>query len=221
MLHRGGAAVDCRAGNVWRVTTEQDRWNAAYGEGDRTRSWYQPDAAVSLDLIASGGGVDRSVVDIGGGASVLVDDLLAAGYRDVTVLDISAAGLDLARARLGPAANGVTWTVADLLTWSPDRTFDVWHEPAELHILTEPDELEAYRAALASASHPGTEVVIGAFGLAGPEQCSGLRVRRYDAQGLAGVLGEGFQLQASFTHVHTTPAGGKQEFQWARFQRVG
>ncbi|MDQ1307603.1 MAG: hypothetical protein QG671_3436, partial [Actinomycetota bacterium] len=97
--------------------TGQDRWNAAYAEGDRTRSWYQPEADVSLDLIASGGGVDRSVVDVGGGASVLVDDLL----------------------------------VADLLTWSPDRTFDVWHDRAVLHFLTEPDQIEAYRAALSSA----------------------------------------------------------------------
>lgn len=167
--------------------TEQDRWNAAYAEGDRTRSWYQPEADVSLDLIASGGGVDRSVVDVGGGASVLVDDLL----------------------------------VADLLTWSPDRTFDVWHDRAVLHFLTEPDQIEAYRAALSSATHPGTAVVIGAFGLAGPEQCSGLRVQRYSAAGLAAVLGPGFRLLQSFTQVHTTPAGGPQQFQWARFERTG
>lgn len=221
MCHRGSAAVVVRPGNVRRVMTEQDRWNAAYAEGDRTRSWYQPEADVSLDLIASGGGVDRSVVDVGGGASVLVDDLLVAGYRDLTVLDISTAALDLARARLGPAADEVTWLVADLLTWSPDRTFDVWHDRAVLHFLTEPDQIEAYRAALSSATHPGTAVVIGAFGLAGPEQCSGLRVQRYSAAGLAAVLGTGFRLLQSFTQVHTTPAGGPQQFQWARFERTG
>ncbi len=173
-----------------------------------------------MSLIRATGGAERSVVDVGGGASVLVDDLLAAGYRDLTVLDISAAGLDLARGRLGPAADEVDWVVADLTSWDPNRTFDVWHDRAVLHFLTDPDQCEAYRRTLLSASHPGTGVVIGTFGLQGPEQCSGLRVRRYDAAGLAQLLGAEFQLQSAFTQLHTTPAGGTQEFQWARFLRV-
>jgi hypothetical protein len=204
---------------VSRVTTEQDRWNAAYGEGDRTRSWYQAEARVSLELIQVAGGVDRSVVDVGGGASVLVDELLAAGYRDVTVVDISAIGLDLARSRLGPSADEVTWSVTDLLTWSPARTFDVWHDRAVLHFLTRAGEVERYREVLLSATHPGSEVVIGTFGLSGPEQCSGLPVQRYNSDGLAGALGIGFELLQSFTQVHTTPAGGQQAFQWVRFLR--
>jgi len=191
-----------------------NHWNNAYAEGGRDRSWYQDHASTSMELIQQSGSEKRSIIDIGGGASTLVDGLLTAGYDDIAVLDIAPAGLDAARTRLGDRALTVDWLVADLLTWQPPRTFDIWHDRAVLHFLTTPEGRAAYRDVMLAATHPGSRVVIGVFGVDGPTSCSGLPVQRYDAAALADVLGPEFATIDTRTERHVTPSGSVQHFQW-------
>ncbi|MGQ0464955.1 MAG: class I SAM-dependent methyltransferase [Sporichthyaceae bacterium] len=197
-------------------------WDDAYrSRGEDGVSWFRTDAAASLralDLL--GVGADASVVDVGGGASVLVDVLLDRGHRDVTVLDLSAVALAAARERLGAAGEGVQWLTEDLLAWRPSRHWDVWHDRAVFHFLVEPDARRRYVEALRAATTPGARVVLATFALDGPTQCSGLDVARYDAAGLAAELGPEFALTASFAEEHATPWGSAQAFTWAGFARI-
>jgi trans-aconitate methyltransferase len=172
-----------------------------------------------MELISQESTRDAAVIDIGGGASTLVDDLLAAGYHDVSVLDIAATGMEISQARLGAAAAGANWIVADLLAWQPPRRYDVWHDRAVLHFLTEPDDQDQYRRTLLSATHPGSVAVIGVFGPDGPQQCSGLAVRRYGEAEITELLGESFIVTGSFTRDHTTPNSGTQQFTWTTATR--
>jgi trans-aconitate methyltransferase len=197
-----------------------EHWDEAYAAGDTGKSWYQQSAPLSARLIAAGGAPTDAVIDIGGGASTLVDGLLDGGYSDVTVLDVSTVGIDLARARLGDAADLVTWVVGDLLAWRPQRQYDVWHDRAVLHFLTDPADRLAYRDLLDAATAPGSRVVLGGFAPDGPESCSGLAVHRADAAGLLATLGEGFVAAEELTQEHRTPAGAVQHFQWVRAIRV-
>lgn len=197
-------------------------WDTAYAQGDKTRSWYQDQAVRSLELIENGT-PDRSspVVDVGGGASTLVDGLLGAGYRDVTVTDISAAGLAIARQRLSAVqeSRSVAWLVQDLRSWSPERQYAVWHDRAVLHFMTTAADRAAYRRCLLAGTGMGSLVVIAAFGPEGPQQCSGLPVVRYDAARLAELLGPEFQVESAELKDHRTPAGGTQSFLWATARR--
>ena len=161
-----------------------------------TVSWYQSEPTGSLELLdALEVTAGARVVDVGGGASVLVDRLLARGFTDLTVLDIAEPALATGRARVGAGAP-VTWVAADVLTWVPIRHYDVWHDRAVLHFLSG-DEVNTYRATLERAVTPGGAVVLATFALDGPEYCSGLPVTRYDDDGLAAVLGEGFEVVAA------------------------
>jgi len=182
-------------------------------------SWYQAEPTVSVELIDALG-VDRAegVVDVGGGASVLVDRLIDRGYADVAVVDIAGAALAAGRARVGADAP-VDWVVADVLTWAPGRRYDLWHDRAVLHFLAG-DEVAGYRATLERVLAPGGAVVLGAFAPDGPDSCSGLAVTRYDADGLAGVLGTGFEVVASRREVHVTPSGVSQPFTWVAARRL-
>jgi len=184
-------------------------------------SWFEPDAATSLDLIL---GAARppgaAIIDVGGGASVLVDGLLAAGFRDVTVLDVSAAALAVSQARLGREAAGVHWIAADVLTGDlAPRRFDLWHDRAVFHFLTEPHDRARYVDVLADALRPGGHAVMATFASDGPERCSGLPVARYDATGLADALGPTFQLVRHQRAVHATPGGATQAFLYAVLRR--
>lgn len=191
-------------------------WDAAYAQGDSTRSWYQEQATVSLGLIRSVvPPPDASIVDVGGGASTLVDGLLAAGFRDLTVTDVSATGLAIARQRIGPRGGVVHWSVDDVREWRPDRPYDVWHDRAVLHFMVADEDRLAYRRTLLAATHPGSVVIIGVFGPEGPTQCSGLPVLRYDVDQLAALLGSDFTVTDWFVREHTTPSGGNQQFLWA------
>lgn len=195
-------------------------WDQAYEQGDTTRSWYQPQARESLALIDTTGlARDGSVVDIGGGASALVDGLLARGHRDVTVVDVSAAGMDIARARLGADGDGVTWVVTDLLDWRPARTFDLWHDRAVLHFLTADGDRRAYAQLAARTVAPGGWIVIGGFAPDGPTSCSGLPVRGASGDELAALLGPAFTPVSERTAVHVTPGGNEQRFAWLVAQR--
>lgn len=190
-------------------------WDAAYAQGDTTRGWYQAQARASIRMLRDADVTSASsLVDIGGGASVLVDDLLDAGFDDITVLDHSPVGLDIARARLGARAADVTWIVHDLLTWTPPRRFDVWHDRAVLHFLLDDDAQIRYADVLRSATHPGSIAIIGVFGPTGPEMCSGLPVHRYDALALDDLLGSDFTRIAANEDVHVKPDGSTQDYLW-------
>lgn len=177
-------------------------------------SWYQPHAALSLELIRRmAAGAGTRVIDVGGGASTLVDDLLAHGLEEVTVLDISAAALDVARKRLGPAATRVRWIAGDItgVRLEP-AAYDIWHDRAVFHFLTEPADRAAYVAQVRRAVRPGGHVIVAAFGPEGPEQCSGLPVMRYAPGGLHAQFGQSFELVEHLTEAHRTPGGAVQQF---------
>ncbi len=159
-------------------------------------SWFQESPAPSLDLIRSPWArpTGTSIIDVGGGASRLVDALFDEGFDRLTVLDLSEQALAASKARLGAAANKVRWLVADVTTWEPAETYDLWHDRAAFHFLTEAADRAAYASARRKAVRPGGHVIIGTFALDGPERCSGLPVQRHDAASIAAVLGDDFEL---------------------------
>ncbi len=182
-------------------------------------SWYCPRLESSLALIDRAG-VDcgEEVIDIGGGASTLVDDLVKRGYGRITVLDVSPAALEVPKARLGLRARGVAWLAADILDVDlGEARFGLWHDRAVFHFLIQKHDREIYLAALRRAIKPGGQVVMGVFGADGPMKCSGLDAMRYDAAALHTELGDSFALLESRIEVHTTPSGGRQQFQFCRF----
>lgn len=194
-----------------------DHWEAAWADPPTAKSWYQPRPEVSLRLLADH--APGSVVDVGGGASTLVDGLLDDGRTDLTVLDISPRALAAARERLGARADAVTWQVADLRSWEPTRTFDAWHDRAVFHFLVNPEERAAYRWALARALRPGGVAVVATFADDGPDRCSGLPTTRWDAADLAVALGDDLDLLHTEREHHRTPAGGDQAFRYVVLRR--
>ncbi len=194
----------------------QPHWDRVY----RTKppegvSWFRPHLETSLALInqATGGDRSASIIDVGGGAATLVDDLLARGYQKVTVLDISQAALDIAKKRVGRAAESVQWLRADVTEASfPEGSYDVWHDRAVFHFLTTLEDRTAYVRNVASAVKLGGHVIVSTFGPAGPAKCSGLDVMRYDAQGLHAEFGPRFRLVQSLQELHNTPSGTTQQF---------
>jgi trans-aconitate methyltransferase len=161
-----------------------------------------------------------SIIDIGGGASRLIDRLLDEGFKTITVLDLSERALTTSKARLGARGAHVQWVVADITTWEPSQIYDVWHDRAALHFLTDPKDRAAYAERVLRAVRPGGYVIIGTFAPDGPERCSGLPVVRYDAATLGELLGHSFELIESKRHDHQTPAGAIQRFQFSRFRRI-
>ena len=189
-------------------------WESIYASRDPTLlSWYQSRPVVSLELIRLLDiPRDAAVIDVGGGASSLVDELSAAGYTDLTVLDIAATALQAARSRAGEAA--ASWLCADLLTWSPDRSYDLWHDRAVLHFLVDAADRRRYVATLRAALYDGGNAIIATFAPGAPDHCSGLPVQRYDAGALQELLGSDFELVDTRDEVHHTPAGVAQPFTW-------
>lgn len=191
-------------------------WDTAYAQGDTTRGWYQSQASVSMGLLRQAGiALDASILDIGAGASVFVDDLLAAGFSDVTVLDQSPIGLQIAQERLADRADDVTWIVDDLRQWSPPRRFDVWHDRAVAHFLLEDTDRQAYRRTLMAATHIGSHVIIGVFGPQGPTMCAGLPVRRHTIDDVSALLGPAFEITSTATIDHVRPDGDTQQYLWS------
>jgi len=203
-------------------SNRQDHWEHVYQtKGEREVSWFQESPAPSLELIALADATPSSaIVDIGGGASRLVDSLLAQGYRDVTVLDLSSAALATARERLGRDADRVHWIVADVTTWQPSERYEVWHDRAAFHFLNAPEERAAYVGCLRQALKLGGYAIIGTFALDGPEKCSGLPVTRHSSETIGELLGPGFKLLDSRRHQHTTPWQSVQNFQFSTFVRI-
>lgn len=214
-------------------------WNGRYDQiGATAVSWYQPTPTVSLQLLdLLGTEPSDSVIDVGGGASTLVDNLVRRGHRDLAVLDVSAVALAVARDRLraaaaddGPAVGSdaatqqpevrVDWIEHDLLTWTPARRWDVWHDRAVLHFLVDETERRAYLELVRRAVRPGGAVVIGTFATDGPTHCSALPVRRYDAAELRSLFGD-CEIVHEMRAVHLTPNDAEQPFQWVALRLPG
>jgi trans-aconitate methyltransferase len=205
--------------------TAEDRkshWERVYATKAETEvSWFQADPAPSLEALArTGANRSSPIIDVGGGTSRLVDRLIHQGYEDVTVLDVSAAAIAAAKARLSGAARKVHWLVADVAEWAPKRRYDIWHDRAAFHFLVDPADQAAYVERLCDALRPGGHAIIATFAPDGPEKCSGLPVMRYDGQTLAAALGTAFALVETRRHDHVTPAGAVQRFQFSAFRRV-
>ncbi|MCC6949016.1 MAG: class I SAM-dependent methyltransferase [Bradyrhizobiaceae bacterium] len=200
----------------------RQHWDRVYGEkAGHEVSWFQAEPVTSLEFIRHCGGTKHSaIIDVGGGDSRLVDHLVADGFVDVTVLDLSAHAIARSKQRLGAAAERVHWITADITRWTPARRYRLWHDRAVLHFLTERKDREAYVRALSAAVEPGGCVVISTFALDGPERCSGLPVRRYSEEMLAEELGPAFELVEAACDDHCTPGGAVQPFQFSRFTRL-
>jgi SAM-dependent methyltransferase len=201
----------------------RQHWENVYATKPIDRvSWFQPHAGRSLQRIRDTGVAKSApIVDIGGGASVLVDDLLADGYSNVSVLDISANALAHARRRLGGRAAEVRWIESDVLEAAlPERSFEIWHDRAAFHFLTSAQDRSTYRRAASHALRPGGYLLLATFASDGPERCSGLPVVRYDGPALHAELGEDFELVHHETESHRTPSGTEQRFLLATFRKI-
>jgi SAM-dependent methyltransferase len=199
----------------------QEHWNGIFTtKAEDAVSWFQATPETSLRLIrACNLPKDANILDVGAGASHLPDALLEEGFTDIAVLDVSAAALAKTKARLGDKGAAIRFIVADLASWKPDLTVDLWHDRAVLHFLTEERDRLAYADALRCAVRPGGFVLISGFALRGPERCSGLPVVRVAPNTLATLLGPNFDLLDAFEEDHPTPSGGRQRFVFTRFHR--
>ena len=203
------------------MTAGASHWEHVYrNKASDDVSWFQHDPRPSLDALKFRGPDHQSLIDVGGGASRLVDTLDAQGWHDLTVLDISGAALAQARARMGARAANVRWIVADLTAWQPDRTYDVWHDRAVFHFLTDSGQRAAYLGALKRVLCPGGLAIVATFAPDGPDKCSGLPVCKYDAQTMGAELGPAFRLLHTFREVHRTPGGVPQPFCWCVFEHA-
>ncbi|MGM0413056.1 MAG: class I SAM-dependent methyltransferase [Pseudomonadota bacterium] len=200
----------------------RDHWEEVYaGRSPLEVSWYQREPTTSLDLIeAAGTPKHAGIVDVGGGASTLVDHLLGRGFTDLTVMDLAGRALAAAEERLGERGEEVDWLEADVTAWQPARQYALWHDRAVFHFLVDPTDRARYRATAEAALPSGAHLIIATFAPEGPEKCSGLPVARYDAPALATELGEGFHRLESRHETHQTPGGAEQAFGFHLFQRV-
>lgn len=202
----------------------KSHWENVYSAKETTAvSWYQQHAECSLALVRNTGmGKPAAIIDVGGGASTLVDDLLADGYSDVTVLDLSAAALATAKQRLGARAAQVQWLEADVTDAGlSSQRYDVWHDRAVFHFLTEPQQRQAYVETVFRAVKPGGHVIVATFAEDGPAQCSGLPVMRYAASELHAQFGEAFTLVKHVKESHHTPTGNVQQFVYCYCRIIG
>ena len=194
---------------------EKEHWEKVYStKAVDEVSWFQKHAEISIRLIrASGASTESSIIDVGGGASVLADDLLKQGYRNISVLDLSGAALEKAKARLNEKSSAIRWIEANVLEYAFERhEFDVWHDRAVFHFLTSKHERDAYVSAVMRAVKPGGNVIVATFAEDGPTSCSGLPVMRYSSDELHAEFGDSFQLLGHEKEVHHTPGGKDQKF---------
>jgi SAM-dependent methyltransferase len=204
------------------MSTASVHWERVY---DRKRpeevSWYEPRPEHSLALIQSARlPRDASLLDVGGGASGLARELLAAGYTDISVADISSAALKRSAAALGDQADRVVWIETDLRNHRFTRQYDLWHDRALFHFMVEEADQGAYLQVLRAALRTGGHLILATFGPEGPNRCSGLPVSRYGTAGLLAAVGDGFELLSASLHEHPTPAGATQQFHYAHLIRV-
>lgn len=207
------------------MTDEQKHWNGVYeARPEDELTWFEATPEVSLDLVRTYLKPGNAYIDIGGGASRLVDALLEAGLSPLTVLDLSGASLTVSKQRLGPQSDHVTWIEADITTWQPERDYAVWHDRAVFHFLTGAEDRAGYARALSDALRPGGIAIIATFADDGPEMCSGLPVVRYApealAQELEDLLPGQFEMRDARRHMHITPKGNRQSFQYSVFRKT-
>lgn len=205
--------------------TEVDRknhWQTIYEQKQSSEvSWFQTNPVVSMQLIANCGlGNSDPIIDVGGGASVLIDHLLEQGYTQLSVLDISAAALATSQKRLGDKANTVAWIESDITSYRPDSQFALWHDRAVFHFLTDATDRHSYVTALKHALPVNGHLIIASFAIGGPEKCSGLPIVQYNASKLVAELGPGFKLIEERTEKHITPAQREQAFAYFHFVRI-
>jgi len=204
----------------------KDHWEHIYSDKEPTQvSWFQQYPENSLNLIKATG-VEKSarIIDIGGGASTLVDFLLAAGYQNISVLDIAHSAIAQAKDRLGRSkikwADKINWIEQDITKFIVKQPFDVWHDRAVFHFLTDADDRKSYLKIMADALAPGAHAIIATFNLDGPEKCSGLDIVQYSPETLSAIFSECFLLIETSTEQHVTPSGAQQSFVYCRFVRV-
>ncbi|KZK92885.1 Trans-aconitate 2-methyltransferase [Pseudovibrio sp. Ad5] len=200
-------------------------WNAVYdAREEEYLTWYETQPTLSYQLVTQHLKLGETFIDVGGGASKLISILHAAGYGPLAVLDISSVVLEAGKERLGGVADDVEWINADITTWTPEKTYQVWHDRAVFHFLTEIEDQKAYINALVKAVPVGGTAIISSFAEDGPEKCSGLPVQRYTSRTLAAklqALAPGvFALTDAQTHTHITPKKNQQNFQTSVFERV-
>lgn len=194
-------------------------WDRVYAQRNPTSlSWYQAVPKVSLELVELLAAPTHSAVVDAGGTSALVGALLERGFDDLTIVDVSESALDASRNRLGVDSR-VTWVHADLLTWQPERQFDLWHDRAVFHFLATPVERDRYMRLLSEVTRPGAAVIIGTFAPTAPDYCSGLPVSRFSVEELGPCLGDAFELVATQNETHITPNGAVQPFSWVAARR--
>jgi len=201
----------------------RDHWQRVYEEKDSEKvSWYRPHLDTSLEWIEAGGvPASARIIDVGGGAATLVDDLLERGFESITVLDVSAEALAVAKRRLGDRAAGATWIAGDVTEVDlGEASYDLWHDRAVLHFLTDEDDRRKYARALRRALAPSGHAILAAFAPHGPEKCSDLPVRRYDTADFVDLVGEGFTLRAETIETHVTPSGNEQPFAYCWLERA-
>jgi SAM-dependent methyltransferase len=203
------------------VAGDRAHWEGSYAQRAPDQvSWYEPLPKRSLELIqATGLGHDASILDVGGGASSLAARLLAIGYTDLTVADISTTALAHAQAELGSSAAQITWIEADIRTHDFGRRYDLWHDRAVFHFMVDAADRNRYLDVLRKTLKPGGHLVLATFGPQGPTECSGLPVDRYGADDVQQILGDDFTLLSSSIVVHRTPSGRSQQFQYAHLLR--
>ena len=197
------------------MNKQQEHWEKVYQtKAPDAVSWFQEHATRSLEIIRSiGAASNAQIIDVGGGTSTLVDDLLIGGFKHMSVLDLSASALEVARKRLGPLGQNVTWITGDIRTVDlPAQTYDIWHDRAVFHFLTEPADRMAYVRQVIRAVKPGGHVIVATFAPNGPQLCSGLPVVRYDPDQLHGEFGPTFELLEHTSEAHKTPWGSVQHF---------
>lgn len=199
---------------------KRSHWETVYRTRKPTEvSWYRPHLDVSLSLIEAAAERSADIIDVGGGASTLADDLLQHGYRHISVLDISAAALLVTKSRLGESAGRIEWLCGDVTTVSlPQRQYDVWHDRAVFHFLTQSEDRAAYVRQVRHSVKPSGHVIVATFGPEGPARCSGLDIVRYGAGELHREFGDGFRLEQHLTELHRTPGGGIQQFTYCHLR---
>lgn len=199
----------------------KQHWEKVYADKSSLKvSWYQAEPTLSLELISNTRiAKDASIIDVGGGSSVLVDYLLQNGYQNISVLDLSTKALNHAQQRLAKLAAQVNWITADITEFTPPQSYDLWHDRAVFHFLTSEQDQKQYVEVLKNSTKPGAHIIIASFAIGGPDKCSGLDIVQYDADKLCAVLGAEFSLVEEHSERHITPAKQEQKFNYYRFQR--
>jgi SAM-dependent methyltransferase len=204
-------------------SSRQEHWDSIYArKREEEVTWFEAEPTRSLELITRCAlPPEARIIDVGGGASRLVDGLLDRGFVELSVLDVSSQALEKSRARLGARGANVRWITGDVTTFEPAVRYALWHDRAVFHFLTREEDRAAYSRVLERALAPGGQVIIGTFAADGPDRCSGLEVVRYDGASLAAALGPSFALVETVRHEHLTPGGKVQLFTFCRLKQVG